>query len=192
MMSRSGKHPDAVRTVVRLTEAALEDLERIHRKGDPQVVRWALKKLLLLEKNPNAGKELRGSLVGFRKLTVRNRDWHIIWRVTHEESGAIFLDVAEVWAFGARKDSEVYQEVQQRVARMKADPVTVPLAEALGALGKVAYGMEVTEEPGVQESIPDWLVHALVHVVKMPRAEVLRLSADQALQVWDGFISEPK
>lgn len=37
------------------------------RKGDPQVVRWALKKCLLLEKNPEAGEQLRGALIGYRK-----------------------------------------------------------------------------------------------------------------------------
>ena len=50
---------------VRLTEPAIDDLRRLQR-ADPQVVRWALKKMLLLERNPNAGAPLLGALVGYR------------------------------------------------------------------------------------------------------------------------------
>lgn len=189
-MRKSGRHKDAEAVVVRLTEAALEDLQTIQRKGDPQVIRWALKKCLLLERNPEAGSELRGSLIGFRKLVVGDRDWRLIWRVTHDDSGAVIIDVAEVWAFGARKDAEVYDEVQQRVTEMRSDPVTIPLAEAIDALGKVAYGMEAVQEPTTEPVVPEWLVQTLIHVVKMPRAEVQRLTQEQAQQIWDGFISK--
>ena len=54
----------------------------------------------------------------------------------------------------------------------KGDPQTVPLAEAIDALRKAAYGLEAAREPKDQPSTPDWLIHALVHVVKMPREEV--------------------
>ena len=46
--------PDAPRAVVRLTEDAIADLHRLHRK-DPQIVRWAFKKMLLLERSVEAG-----------------------------------------------------------------------------------------------------------------------------------------
>jgi hypothetical protein len=36
-----------------LTDAACADLERLARKGDPRVVRWALRKRLRLERNPD-------------------------------------------------------------------------------------------------------------------------------------------
>ena len=45
-------------------DPAFADLQRLARKGDPQVVRWALKKCLLLERNPAAGEEPRGGLDG--------------------------------------------------------------------------------------------------------------------------------
>lgn len=61
---RSGRHPEARRTVVRFTDPAFADLQRLARKGDPQVVRWALKKCLLPERNPAAGEEPRGGLDG--------------------------------------------------------------------------------------------------------------------------------
>lgn len=190
MTRAGGRHPDAQSVVVRLIDAALSDLELMQRKGDPQVVRWALKKCLLLERNPEAGEELRGGLIGFRKIVVGNRDWRIVWRVTHE-SGTVTVDVAEVWAFGARSDAEVYAEVQERVAVLEEQPHTVPLSDAIAALGKVAFGLEAAEEP-VTNVLPGWLVHVLVNVVKMPPAEVRRLTADHAQEVWDAYIRSPR
>lgn len=160
-------------------------------KGDPQVVRWALKKCLFLEQNPEAGAALLGSLVGFRKLVVGDRNWRIVWRVTHDDSGGIVVDVAEVWAFGARSDAEVHAEVQDRVAVLEDSPHTVPLAEALSALGKIAHGLQAAPEPAVDE-VPEWLVHTLVSVVKMPRREVDRLTSAQAQQVWDAYVRSPQ
>jgi mRNA interferase RelE/StbE len=95
--------------VVRLIDPAVDDLRALLRL-DPQIVRWALKKLLLLERNPEAGKELHGSLIGWRKLTVSDRDWRIVWRVASDDTGTVIVDVAEVWAVGARADREVYEE----------------------------------------------------------------------------------
>lgn len=191
MSRKSGRHREAEAVVVRLTDSALSDLETIQRKGDPQVVRWALKKCLLLEQDPEAGAPLRGSLAGFRKLVVGDRDWRIVWRVTHDDSGTIVVDVAEVWAFGARSDAEVYSEVQDRVTTLEGSPHTIPLAEALLALGKAAYGLEASTEP-VADAVPDWLVHTLTSVVKMPRQEVNRLTPDQAQQIWDAYIGSPR
>ena len=67
---------------VRLIDAAVGDLERIAAK-DPNVLRAVLKKMLLLESDPNAGNPLLGELVGFRKLTVGDRQWRIIWRTAN-------------------------------------------------------------------------------------------------------------
>lgn len=44
--------------VVRLIEPAVEDL-RVLLEKDPQIVRWALEKMLLLERDPEAGEALR-------------------------------------------------------------------------------------------------------------------------------------
>jgi mRNA interferase RelE/StbE len=189
--------------VVRLTDAAVADLERMVRKGDPQVVRWALKKCLLLERNPEAGEELRGALIGYRKLTVGDRAWRIVWRVTHDDAGHPVVDVAEVWALGARSDSEVYAEMRDRVATLTS-PSTLPLKEAIERLGKVAAGLTPTSaEPGedgeadqgaepAQLAVPEWLVQALVKVVGMPRADVDRLSQPEAQRLWSDFTSTPR
>ena len=69
--TRSGRHPEARRVRVRFTDPAFEDLRVMARKGDPQVVRAALKKCLLLERDPEAGEPLKGGLIGYRKLGAR-------------------------------------------------------------------------------------------------------------------------
>lgn len=189
---RSGRHHEAERTVVRLTDAALGDLENMLKRGDPQVVRWALKKCILLERDPEAGEDLRGSLRGYRKLTVGNRDWRVVWRVTHDASGQIIVDVAEVWAVGARSDSEVYQEMKSRVDSFSDSPHTVSLAEAIDRLGKVAEGLDAVPEPDDGEAVPEWLVHVLTNVVRMPREKVDQLSPAQAQEVWDAYTNSPR
>ena len=138
--TRSGRHPEARRVRVRFTDPAFEDLQVMARKGDPQVVRAALKKCLLLERDPEAGEPLKGGLIGYRKLVVGDRDWRIIWRVTHDETGAIIVDVAEIWAVGARSDAEVYDETLQRVKVLGRNPHTMPLAEAIEAMANSPTG----------------------------------------------------
>lgn len=101
------------------------------------------------------------------------------------------VEVAEVSAFGARNDDEVYAELKDRVAALEGSSRTVPLAEALSALGKVAYGLEAAAEADADE-VPGWLVHTLTSVMKMPRTEVERLTPAQAQQISDAYISSPR
>lgn len=182
--------------MVRFTDAAVADLEGMVRKGDPQVVRWALKKCLLLERDPEAGKALRGALIGYRKLTVGDRDWRIVWRVTHDDAGRPVVDVAEVWALGARSDSEVYAEMRQRVDTLSANPATVPLAEVMKRLGQIAAGLapdnaEPMKGP-VPTALPDWLEQALVRVVGLPTAEVEHLTEDEARRIWEDYTNSAR
>lgn len=170
----------------------MADLDTMQRKGDPQVVRWAMKKCLLLERNPEAGEELRGGLVGFRKIVVGDRDWRVVWRVTSDEVGRTVVDVAEVWAVGARSDAEVYAEMEHRVATLKGAPRTIALAEALEALGRVTQGLEAAAEPVETEDLPTWLSHVLTQVVGMPADEVAKLSAERAQDVWTSYTSAPR
>ncbi len=176
---------------MRLTDAAIADLDLLARSGNPQVVRWALKKCLMLERDPEAGDVLRGALIGFRKLVVGDRDWRVVWRVTHDASGATIVDVAQVWAVGARSDSEVYVEMRQRVAMLGRDPRTVPLSEAIESLSRLALGLDAAIEP-VNDAAPEWLVSVLTKVVGMPYTEIAKLSADQAHQVWDAYTSRSR
>jgi mRNA interferase RelE/StbE len=171
--------------VVRLTEPAMADLETMRRKGDTQVVRWALKKCLILERDPEAGDELRGGLIGFRKIAVGDRDWRVVWRVSHDQGGRTVVDVAEVWVVVVRSDAEVYDEVQQRVSTLKGQPRTIALADALEQLGRVTSGLEAAADPVDERKAPPWLRHVLTSVVRMPADEVARLSPEQAQAVWD-------
>lgn len=191
---------------MRFTDAALADLTGMVRKGDPQVVRWALKKCLMLERNPEAGEELRGALIGYRKLTVGDRDWRVVWRVTHDAEGHPIVDVAEVWAMGARSDSEVYDEMNNRVAALSATPATLPLAEVIKRLGRVAAGLAgknaepvkdaaaASAAPGAltSEQLPDWLAQALVKVVGLTPADVAQMSEAEANRRWQEHISAPR
>lgn len=72
MPGRKRPPPEAQagRTEVWLTDPARADLDRLD--GAPLV--WALKKLLMLERDPLAGEPLLGALVGYRKLVVGNPD----------------------------------------------------------------------------------------------------------------------
>lgn len=188
---RSRRHPNADRVVVRLIEPAIDDLRALLRL-DPQIVRWAVKKLLLLERNPEAGAELHGMLIGWRKLTVSNRDWRIIWRVTSDESGTVIIDVAEVWAVGARADSEVYEEMRSRVATLPSMPKTVALAEVIERLGKAGAGLSATPEPSTVDPVPDWLINRLTQQVGLAPDTIARMSLQEAVDAWTGWTNRQR
>ena len=178
--------------VVRLIEPAVDDLRRLLRK-DPQIVRWALKKMLLLERDPHAGVPLHGALAGYRKLVVGDRDWRIVWRVSRDEQGVALVDVAEVWAVGARSDAEVYREMEQRVAELPRTTQAVALAEVVDRLGRAASGIRPqSETPTLEPAVPDWLVENLVRIAGMDEASVLELTLVQAVDAWTRWMSEPR
>jgi len=187
---RSGRHPHAERVVVRLTEPAVDDLEGLNERN-PQAVRWALKKMLLLERNPEAGEALHRELIGWRKLVVGNRDWRVVWRVTFDESGKVIVDVAEVWAVGVRSEGEVYAEMRSRVASLPRTPKTVALSDIVERLGKVAEEFDVTPEP-TREEVPDWLINLLVSTVGLPQSEVEQMSLQEAVDIWGEWQSRPQ
>lgn len=186
---KSGRHPDATRVVVRLTEPALDDLTRLAQK-DPPAVRWCFKKMLLLERNPEAGEPLVGGLIQFRKLTVGDRHWRIVWRVTHDAVGDVYLDVAEVWAAGARNDDEVYDEMTERIASLGDSPVARTLADVLELLGKPAEGLSASSEPTRREVVPEWLARRLTGR-GVPAAEVTAMTPEEAMTRWEAIISTP-
>jgi mRNA interferase RelE/StbE len=82
---------------IRLTDPAVEDLQQLA-THNPQALEWALKKMLLLEENPNAGEALLGGLIEWRKPTVGNRDGRIVWRPTTDPDTTPVIEIAEVWA----------------------------------------------------------------------------------------------
>jgi mRNA interferase RelE/StbE len=188
---RSGRHSDADRVGVRPTEPAFEDLRALLRL-DPQIVRWAVKKMLLLERDPEAGVELHGMLIRWRKLTISNRDWRIIWRVTSDESGTVVVDVAEVWAVGARADSEVYEEMRSRVGTLPPQSKTVALTEVIERLSKVTAGLSAAPEPPGVEPVPDWLAKRLTHQVGLAADTVASMSLEEAVDAWTDWTSRQR
>ena len=187
-MAEKKKHPDAPGCVVRLTDDAVEDLKGLF-KADPQIVRWALKKMIQLESDPNAGDALLGGLIGYRKITVGDRDWRVVWRVLQDEAGDFRVEVAEIWAIGYRKDSEVYQEVTQRVADAGSSPKTKALTEVLTLFRKQARNLTATPEPESPEPVPKWLTQVLLHVVRLPASQVKVMSLEEAEAAWATHVS---
>lgn len=187
-MDEKKKHPDITGCVVRLTDDAVEDLRSLF-KADPQIVRWALKKMIQLERGPNAGEPLLGGLIGYRKITVGDRDWRIVWRVVQDDVGGFRVEVAEVWAIGYRKDSEVYGEIKQRVTDAGTSPKTKALTDVLELFTKQARDLTATPEPDYPEPVPKWLRDSLLYVVHLPASQVETLSLEEAEAVWTEHIS---
>ena len=187
-MTEKQKHPEVSGCVVRLTNEAVDDLRELF-KADPQIVRWALKKMIQLERDPNAGDPLLGGLIGYRKITVGDRDWRVVWRVEQDEVGDYLIDVAEVWAVGYRKDSEVYTEIKQRIADAGSTPKTKALSEVLELFAKQGRDLTATPEPETLEPVPKWLTEALLYVVRIPASRVEDMSLEQAEKAWTDHIS---
>ena len=175
---------------MRLTEPAIDDLHALARK-DPQIVRWCLKKMLLLERDPMAGEGLLGNLIGFRRLVVSDRHWRIVWRVVDDEAGPTMIDVAEVWAAGARAESEVYLEMEQRIGTLGDTPVARQLHDVVALLGRTARGIEVSAEPEPTEPLPTWLVTALTTTVGLSREVVDPMTHTEAMERLQAHWSAP-
>lgn len=180
--------PHTSRAEVWLTDPARADLDRLD--GAPLV--WALKKMLLLEKDPHAGEPLMGTLIGYRKLVVGNRDWRIIWRASTDQRGTLTIEIAEVWAVGARSDSEVYTEMTQRVASLGDSPVRRSLAAVLDQLGKRAKGLAAQPPQQAPSRPEDWLVDRLVHTAGLERDDVVAMTSEQAVDAWTAHVTQQR
>lgn len=167
------------------TDAAVDDLRRL----GPAVAPKVPKKILLLERNAEAGEPLGGGLTNFRKLVVGNRHWRVVYRIDSDGS----IEVCEIWAAGTRSDGEVYAEA---LARVRDASNTVPafasLAEVVERLGRLTGGIEPSRHDTSPEPVPDWLAEKLIHVAKMPVAEVAALDAREAFERWNAFITSPR
>ena len=186
--------PGARRAYVRLTTPAFEDLERLLTK-DPQIVRWALKKMLLLERDPEAGHPLLGQLVGWRKLVVGDRDWRVVWRVTTDTEGTdtdgtVTITIAEVWAVGARSDAAVYEEMSARVAAADQTPSTMALADAIELIGRhtARDDLHAAIEPR-PDPVPNWLRERLQHTTGLHPNEIDNMTGEQAMQRWEHYMT---
>lgn len=175
---------------VRLTCPAFQDLTGLLKK-DPQIVRWALKKMLLLERNPEAGEPLLGTPVGWRKLTVGDRNWRIVWRVGVDDSGSITITIAEIWAVGARSDAAVYDEVTARVAAAPRTEASMALSEVIQLLGKHASTTAIRPMPEpVPDPVPHWLRDRLVHTADLSFQDVAAMTGSEAMTRWERYMTD--
>ncbi len=151
-----------------------------------------MKKFLLIERNPEVGAPLGGGLHGYRKLTVGDRDWRIVWRVTFDDTGQLIVDIGEIWAVGARKDSEVYDEMRRRVTALAEGPQTKTFEEVL-ALLEASLTKKRRPAPSQLTTddalAPTWLVDDLVNLAGYVRSDVEALTERQAMSAWVAYRS---
>jgi mRNA interferase RelE/StbE len=166
------------------TADAIDDLRRIGPAAAPMV----LKKILLLEQNAEAGYPLGDELTGYRKLVVGRNTWRVVYRITDDKT----VEVAEIWAIGARADGEIYAEASARAREAgQTRPEFAGLAAVVDRLGRLAGHIEVAV-PVPAEPVPDWLADRLVHTVGMPREKVAALTLRDAVDAWTAFVSTPR
>lgn len=116
---------DSVPLRVELIDDAVADLARHAESG---TLKAFFSKLLEIEqKGSGAGEPLGRDLVGWRKITVGNRDWRIVFRVDKQE------EVATVCVVGNREDGACYEEAKKRVDKAQ-DADAASLAESMMAL----------------------------------------------------------
>jgi mRNA interferase RelE/StbE len=151
-----------------------------------------MKKFVVIERSPEAGEPLGGVLSGFRKLTIGDRDWRVAWRVTSDNSGTTVVDIGEIWAVGARKDSEVYAGMRVRLAALPSNHQTKTIQQVLDLLESKTKrkkpAARITEDP---ESVaaPSWLVDDLVNFAGYREDVAQHLTEAQALKAWASFRS---
>ena len=110
---------------VELIDDAIADLAKHAESGK---LKTFFRKLLEIEeKGLEAGEPLGRDLVGWRKITVGNRDWRIVFRVDKRS------EVATVCVIGDREDGACYEEAKQRIDKVK-DTDAASLAESMMAL----------------------------------------------------------
>lgn len=178
---------------MRLTEDAIADLYRLQKK-DPQILRDVFAKMLLLERSSGAGEPLLGALVGFRKIVVGDRDWRIVWRETSDDTHDPVLEIAEVWAAGARADSEIYDEMKSRLDKLKASdhPQAKPLIAVIEQMGRLYAGINAHPEPELSTALPEWLARGLAENLHLPQEEINGLTEEQAQKLMMEHWQNPK
>lgn len=107
---------------VQLLDEALADLVKLAESGK---LKSFLRKLVEIEqKGSAAGVPLGRNLASWRKITVGDRNWRIVFRVNPEET------VATVCVIGDREDEACYEEAHKRAKDIE-DADAMSLAEAM-------------------------------------------------------------
>lgn len=168
---------------VLFTDAAIDDLRKLGPDTAPKI----LKKIVRLLDSPQAGYPLGGELTGFRKLVVGRNTWRVVYRVVDQQT----IEICEIWAIGARADSEVYAEATARiVAAAGRLPEFSKLSAVVEKLGRSKDSLSIPPAP-TREPVPDWLAQRLIHTVGLPPAQVAALDLEQAVDLWAEYTSRP-
>jgi mRNA interferase RelE/StbE len=160
---------------VQFIEAAIEDLLRLSKKNK-ELLRQILKKILLIERNPLAGDPLLGGFIGWRKLTVGDHT---------DESGAVIIEIAEIWAIGARADSKVYKELRDRLDTLAPNQKVQSLREVIAYLGQ---GEMPVKDVAIHEPVPIWLANRLLMNLNISQAEIELMDAEGAMSIWENYL----
>lgn len=129
-----------------------------------------------------------------RKLIVGDRDYRIAWRVTEGESFQPVLEIAEVWAAGARFNAAVYQERVQRAEVLEGTGNTQAqsLADILRDFGLRYSGIEAHAEPKGVSDLPSWLTQALKDQLHLSDKQISVLTQEEAQQMLAYHWSRPR
>jgi mRNA interferase RelE/StbE len=103
-----------------------------------------------------------------------------VWRVTTDEDANTVIEIAEVWAVGARADAEVYAEMNDRIAALGDNPTTQALSSVIAQLGRAGGRITATDEP-TPDPVPPWLVDRQVHQLHVTPDEATRLTGAEAM-----------
>jgi mRNA interferase RelE/StbE len=169
---------------VQFIQPAIEDLLRLSKKNK-ELLRQVLKKILLIERNPFAGHPLLGGFIGWRKLTVGDRHWRIIWRTHTDELGAVIIEIAEIWAIGARADSKIYKELRDRLDTLAPNQKVQSLREVIAFLG---HGEMPLKDSAIREPVPPWLANRLLKNLHISQAEIDLMDAEGAMSIWENYL----
>lgn len=169
---------------VRFIAPAVEDLQRLSKKNK-ELLRQVLKKIILIERNPMAGHPLLGGFIGWRKLTVGDRHCRIIWRTHTDKSGTLIVEIAEIWAIGARADSKIYKELCERLNTLTPNQKVQSLREVLAYLG---HGLMPAKDPMSREPVPTWLANRLLKNLHISQVEIDLMDAEVAISMWENYL----
>ena len=113
---------------IQFLDPAIDDLTDL----DGSMLLPVLKKIAMLEENPEAGRPLGsrrgGDLTTFRKLVVGNRDLRVVYRV--DPDGQICV----IWVIASRTDEQCYDTALRRLEALGNDPRASTLAEVVSNL----------------------------------------------------------
>lgn len=108
-----------------------------------------------------------------------------MWRQASDDAQEPVLEIAEVWAAGARADNEIYDEMKSRLGKLKESnqPQAKPLIDVIEQLGRLYSDIEAHPEPEVPLALPEWLARGLAENLHLTHEQTSRLAEEQAQQL---------